>query len=635
MALILSIFAFSCVADLEQETSRPEGEFAQVRLEFHIPGASAAYRQWTYLGTMRSGRMRIDHGIGLRSPGGELVLEDGHLQGRFQRVQGRLNPEGAVEVHVDALVDADGKIEGAARIGSEEGSVNGRLTHETALRERNRIDPAQNWPMFLGPIQGGVSARSGPLADPSDFRLAWRNEEIDIGEGIGSITRFMHTWRHANGIRTSSGSSSPVLADGRIYLSYHVPSPHPPTRRQTVFVAGARPYEQAVSAVAEEAGLSVEELPEHVLEKLWEATDDIVLCMDAETGQTLWKTRMPARGFNMQHHKDGPYNMSPAVADGRVFAVGMDGDLYALDAQTGEPLWTRKIGGNRSHHSAALAAVPGVVIAPMGNVWCGFSAENGEVLWQSAIPASSAAVNLWAHEDRFYLLSGSGNRLIWEGRGEDLVCLDVLTGEEAWRIELPDQPTAVHSAGRGSGPGGISVFGDIMITYEVRTDGEDRGERRDNLRHAARAWRISPSGAAAIWHLETPAHNGEHVPVIMHGKYVVLGAPALLKILSLETGALVSQHKGPGPGNGGYMQAMGDLLMVRPDGTHGHPHFHFYRVDPDGEIEHLTPQAWQPGVSGGTSSYHHPIYYPMADGRIFLRLADGIHAFDLRSPIPE
>lgn len=619
-------------SDLPVETIRPEGNFAQVLWEFDVPGASSMYQQWAYYGTLRAGEIRVDHGIGLRSPGGVVRYEAGRLVGRFNRVEGRRNAEGAAEVQLDARVDAHGKVEGMVSIGQARGTVKGQLMPEAELRERNRLDRTQQWPMFLGPVQGGLTAQAGQLADPTDFRLAWRSEEIDIGEGIGSISRFMHTWRDADGVRTSSGSSSPVLADGRIYLSYHVPSPTLPNPRQRRFVAGARPFEKAVEAMAKETGKSPDELPEHVLEKLWEATDDIVLCMDAETGQTLWKSRMPARGYNMQHHKDGPYNMSPAVSDGRVFALGMNGDLYALNAETGALLWSRKIGDDRSSHSVALSAISGVVLVPVGGFWSGLSAETGEDLWRSEIPAQSAAVALWTNGGRTYFLSGTGHRLIWTGQGEDIACLDVLTGEEKWRVAMTNGPAALHSAGRGSGPGGLSVFGDFMIAYEVQTSGEDRSERRANVQHFAQAWRLSGDGAQPLWRVEMPSHFGEHVPVVLHGQYVVLGSNTLVQVRGLQNGRVVSEHSGAGtgPGNGGYMQGMGDLLMVRPDGTHGRPDFHFYRVDSQGQIKHLTPETWKPPYGGGTSSYHHPMYYPMADGRMFLRLADGIYAFDLR-----
>jgi hypothetical protein len=86
------------------------------------------------------------------------------------------------------------------------------------------------------------------------------------------------------------------------------------------------------------------------------------------------------------------------------------------------------------------------------------------------------------------------------------------------------------------------------------------------------------------------------------------------------------------PCNGGYVQALGNLVYTRPDGTHGNNQFAFYTVSPQGKVTAKTP--WEPPQYGGrthTTSYHHPIMYALADGRMFLRQYDGIYCYDLRA----
>ena len=41
---------------------RPQGEYAQVFLNFHIPGAPEHFQHWQYVGGMRDGRLPIAHG---------------------------------------------------------------------------------------------------------------------------------------------------------------------------------------------------------------------------------------------------------------------------------------------------------------------------------------------------------------------------------------------------------------------------------------------------------------------------------------------------------------------------------------------------------------------------------------------
>lgn len=83
---------------------------------------------------------------------------------------------------------------------------------------------------------------------------------------------------------------------------------------------------------AKEVGYAGDDLPPYAEEKTFATADDIMLCMDAATGKTLWKAVVKDRAVNSQHHKVGPFDLSPAYANGRVFALSTSGWLYAFDA---------------------------------------------------------------------------------------------------------------------------------------------------------------------------------------------------------------------------------------------------------------------------------------------------------------
>ena len=604
------------------QVQTPHGDYAFVTLRFEAP------EPWTYVGGMRGGVMPIDHGVGIRESGGTLTLKDGRLAGKFRRALAGGKTRTFVEVEVDAAV-RDGSVEGEAVVNGRRTKVGGQVVPEAELSARNALPADKGWPRFLGPTGTGTAAQAtgaGLIDSPADIRLAWRSEPTDIGQGIGSISRFMHNWADANNRRTGSGSASPILADGKVYLYYYVPSPARREYPKAWLPAGYADFDKSLARLAEQSGLDQEAVPLHAREKIYEAVDDVVVCLDAATGKTLWRTAMPDRSPNMQHHKAGPFNMTPGYADGRVFAVGMNGVLYALDAATGKPLWEKPL--DVRPFSVSVVALPGVVVVPRGNVWCSLNPADGSELWKSTIRFSNASVAVWEHQGRHYILSGEGERLIDEGRGEDLLCLDALTGQEAWRLKF-DQPTAVQSQGRGSGPGGICVIGDTLLAYLQMTHGDDKTARRANLKLATGAWQLSPQGAKRLWQVEA-ASNGEHVPVVLHGRYAVLGD---LQVIDIQSGEKVAQGEGIVPSNGGYLQAMEDLLFVRRDGTHGRIEFAIHRVGKDGSIKSLTGETlWQPPVGGQTTSYHHPIMYPMLDGRVFLRQEDGVYCWDFRKP---
>jgi outer membrane protein assembly factor BamB len=75
---------------------------------------------------------------------------------------------------------------------------------------------------------------------------------------------------------------------------------------------------------------------------------DELIALDIESGSLLWSFATGAP------NQDFVISSSPAVAADRVFFGGLDGVLYALDAQTGAPVWNRRL-GDRVSTSAFLA----------------------------------------------------------------------------------------------------------------------------------------------------------------------------------------------------------------------------------------------------------------------------------------
>jgi outer membrane protein assembly factor BamB len=71
--------------------------------------------------------------------------------------------------------------------------------------------------------------------------------------------------------------------------------------------------------------------------------DEVVLCLDAASGKTLWESKYPAdyvvTGPPARH--PGPRS-SPVVADGKVCALGVGGIFSCLDAASGKVLWRKQ-----------------------------------------------------------------------------------------------------------------------------------------------------------------------------------------------------------------------------------------------------------------------------------------------------
>src|SRR5262245_3530131 len=122
---------------------------------------------------------------------------------------------------------------------------------------------------------------------------------------------------------------------------------------------------------------------------------EIVAAYDIETGRELWTHGWEA-SFEEAMGGDGP-RATPTYHDGRIFALGAEGELRCLDARTGALVWRRNI-----------------------------LAENGAANLQWGMSASPLIV-----DDKVIVLPGGAS-------GKSVVAYRGATGEPVWRA-LDDQ----------------------------------------------------------------------------------------------------------------------------------------------------------------------------------------------------
>jgi len=153
-----------------------------------------------------------------------------------------------------------------------------------------------------------------------------------------------------------------------------------------------------------------------------------VVALTADGGQEVWRTDV-----------SGPMRAAPTAFDGRVFAVTKDNQLFALNAKTGDILWSHTgfeetaglIG------SASPAVDGGIVVVPYssGEIFA-LRVENGRQLWGENLAAIRRADAVSALADirgrpvidrgRVYAISHSGR----------MVAIDLPTGRRLWEAPL-------------------------------------------------------------------------------------------------------------------------------------------------------------------------------------------------------
>lgn len=160
-----------------------------------------------------------------------------------------------------------------------------------------------------------------------------------------------------------------------------------------------------------------------------------VLCLDAATGQELWK-----------HEYNCPYKISypcgprttPTVDDDRVYTLGAEGNLFCLKTGTGDVVWSKDL--KAEYHTAAphwgFSGHPLIdgeklicLVGGKGSVVVAFDKQTGKELWK-AISA----------EDAGYcppsIIEAGGTRQLIEWTPDAIYSLDPETGKEFWHQPL-------------------------------------------------------------------------------------------------------------------------------------------------------------------------------------------------------
>jgi outer membrane protein assembly factor BamB len=163
-----------------------------------------------------------------------------------------------------------------------------------------------------------------------------------------------------------------------------------------------------------------------------------LLCLDADTGKTLW-TRTTAGGTVRMHHKNSLASSTPAVDGEHVYAVFWDGEgisLGAYDPQ-GKPAWKTNLGGFKSEFGAALSPIVFDGRVFLNNDHDGssavlaFDARTGKELWQARRRAYSVG-----YATPFVLTSDGRSELI-VASAAGVTSYDPPSGRENWHFTWP------------------------------------------------------------------------------------------------------------------------------------------------------------------------------------------------------
>lgn len=322
-----------------------------------------------------------------------------------------------------------------------------------------------------------------------------------------------------------------------------------------------------------------------------EGNAEVTRCLNADTGKEVWADKYDAA---FKASADGGFpgpRASPAVADGKVVTLGVNGTLSCLDAATGKKLWRVETKGMpKFHTSSSPLLVDGLAIAQYGGEGSGgvtaYELAGGKEKWT------------WAGDGTAYaspvLMTVGGTKTLVAETSASVVGLGAADGKLLWKVAY------AVTGGRGYNSSTPVVEGQTVIL-----SGSNRGTR---------ALKVEKTGdtfaAKEVWANKdnSALYN---TPVLTAGLVFGLTSADSLFCLSAETGKTVwNEPLNGGRGYGNVVVAGPVLLALPPTGT-------LTVFEPSGtEFKKLASYK-----VGGNKSYAYPI---VTGNRIFVKDNDSV-----------
>ena len=319
---------------------------------------------------------------------------------------------------------------------------------------------------------------------------------------------------------------------------------------------------------------------------------EFVIAFDVATGKEAWAT---AHGSAFRNDRgDGPRG-TPTVDGDRVYALGGDGDLSALDAGTGKIVWTKNIlkefrGSNITWGISESPLVLGnkLLVNPGGPnaSIVALNKADGSLIWKS-------------QSDRAGYSSGipveiNGATQVVFFTSERALGLDAKDGRLLWDYSRPannvaNVATPIVRANR------------VFISSDYGTGGGVVEIKPDNK-------------AQEIWFSKDMRNH--HSSSVLIGDYLYGFSSAILTAVKFDTGEIAWRDRSVGKGS--LVYADGHLYCFSENGVVG-----LVEATPAGYKEKGRFRIQQDSLPTWT----HPV---VAGGRLYLRDQDTIYAFDVR-----
>jgi len=319
---------------------------------------------------------------------------------------------------------------------------------------------------------------------------------------------------------------------------------------------------------------------------------EFVIAFDIETGKEAWAT--PSGSAFENDRGNGPRG-TPTVDGDRVYSLGGNGDLSAIEARTGKIIWSknvlREFGGRNITWgiSESPLIIGNKILVNPGAADASIVALNksdGSVIWKSQSDKAgySSAIPVQVN---------GGTQVVFFTQ-ERAVGLDLNDGKLLWQYAKPANNVANCATPVVKG-------NRVFISSDYGTGGG--------------VVEIKPDGTAQeIWF--TKDMRNHHSSSVLVGDYLYGFSSAILTAMKFDTGEVAWKDRSVGKGS--LVYADGRLYLFSERGVVG-----LAEATPTGYVERGRFKI----QAGNLETWTHPV---IAGGRLYLRDQDTIYAYDVR-----
>jgi outer membrane protein assembly factor BamB len=205
-----------------------------------------------------------------------------------------------------------------------------------------------------------------------------------------------------------------------------------------------------------------------------QGADEVILCLDASTGKELWKSQYPSVAVTGPAGSHPGPRSTPAIAAGKVVTFGASAIISCLDANTGNVLWKRENPTNvvpQFFTGMSPLIVDNLCIVHIG------TKDNGEVL---ALDLNTGNEKWkWAGDGPSYaspsvMIIDGKKHLIVESE-KNLLALNMTDGKLVWQLATPPQQRFYNSVSPYIDGQTIYISGQGSGTKAIKVEKSDNG----------------------------------------------------------------------------------------------------------------------------------------------------------------